>query len=175
VVNDTIKRKLVQRALMPGASRLTDISRQSGVPYNTLWKWVQKAKLAGVSQQPPKSEPPAQRPDDRTPQDKLRIVLAAAGLPDEELGAFMRREGIHEADLSAWREALEQAALASLGGPGTTSAKERASAQTIRALKAELRRKDKALAETAALLILQKKVLAIWGDEDESTQSENDD
>jgi transposase-like protein len=84
VVNDTIKRKLVQRALMPGASRLTDISRQSGVPYNTLWKWVQKAKLAGVSQQPPKSEPPAQRPDDRTPQDKLRIVLAAAGLPDEE-------------------------------------------------------------------------------------------
>lgn len=159
---------------MPGAPPLKQLAMQAGVSHGALRQWVRQAKLAGVSQQPPKSEPPAQRPDDRTPQDKLRIVLAAAGLADEALGAFLRREGIHEADLTAWREALHEAALVSLAGPGTVSAKEKSSTQTIRSLRAELRRKDKALAETAALLILQKKVLAIWGDGDDDTTNEND-
>jgi transposase len=174
VYSQTIKRKLVQRALMPGAPPLKHLARQAGISRSALSTWVHQAKVGAVSQQPPKSEPPAQRPDDRTPQDKLRIVLAAAAVPDEELGAFMRREGIHEADLSAWREALQEAALVSLGGPSVVSAKEKSTTQTIRALRAELRRKDKALAETAALLILQKKVLTIWGDGDDGTTPETD-
>ena len=46
-------------------------------------------------------------------------------------------------------------------------------AKRIRALEKELNRKDKALAETAALLVLKKKVQEIWGDEDDLTARSN--
>jgi hypothetical protein len=48
-----------------------------------------------------------------------------------------------------------------------------AEAKRVRELERELRRKEKALAETAALLVLKKKAAAIWGDEDDSTESKN--
>ena len=172
--NKSFKRKLVQQALMPGAPSVAALARTAGVSDSALWRWVQEAKLAAVSE-PTNPPAPPQRPDDRKPEDKVRIVLQAANLSDEELGAFLRREGVHEADLAAWREALQEAAIASLGGASNASAKEKADARRIRELEAELRRKDKALAETAALLILQKKVLAIWGDEDDDTKPENGD
>jgi transposase-like protein len=123
---------------------------------------------------PPKPPKGPRRPEDRPAQEKLRIVLAAHGLADEELGAFLRREGVHEADLGAWRQALHEAALASLGGPGSETAKERADTKRIKQLESEIRRKDKALAETAALLILKKKVLEIWGDGDDDTKPASD-
>jgi len=111
---------------------------------------------------------------DRSAAEKLRIVMAAATVPDAELGAFLRREAVHEADLAEWRRLLEEAALASLGSPSSEMAKGKSASKRIRALEAELRRKDKALAETAALLILKKKVLAIWGDEADDTSPESD-
>jgi len=65
-----------------------------------------------------------------------------------------------------------------LGGLGKRSNAEKPSRRNpdvkrIRSLEKELRRKDKALAETAALLVLKKKVQEIWGDEDENTTRRN--
>jgi len=173
--NKQFRAKLIQQALRPGAGTIAEVARQTGVPMGTLWHWVQQAKLNGVPKPPPPPDASAKRPDDRSPEDKLRIVMAANGLSEDELGAFLRREGVHEADLVEWRQALHEAALASLAGAGAVAAKEKNEAKRIRELETELRRKDKALAETAALLILQKKVLAIWGDEDDDTKPGNDD
>lgn len=155
---------------------MAEFARRTDVPQSTLWGWVKRAKLGSVTKpKPPQFADRPRRPEDRPAEEKLRIVLAAHGLPDEELGAFLRREGVHEADLEAWRQALHGAALASLGGPGSEAAKERADTKRIKQLESEIRRKDKALAETAALLILKKKVLEIWGDGDDDTKSESDD
>jgi transposase-like protein len=172
--NKRFKAKLIQQALLPSALPISELARSAGVPQSTLWNWVEGAKLRSVTHP---SKPPEipQRPADRSPEEKLRIVLAAHGLSDEGLGTFLRREGVHEADLAEWRVALHEAALASLGGPASTAVKEKADAKRIRELEAEVRRKDKALAETAALLILKKKVLAIWGDGDDGTKPESDD
>jgi transposase-like protein len=172
--NKQFKAKLVQRALLADGPSVRELARSAGVSRSALWKWVEEAKLHAVTA-PPKLPDPPKRPDDRKPEEKLRIVLAAHGLSDDELGEFLRREGVHEADLTEWRQALQEAALASLGGPASTTAKEKTDAKRIRELEGELRRKDKALAETAALLILKKKVLAIWGDGDDDTKPENDD
>jgi hypothetical protein len=104
------------------------------------------------------------RPADRTPDEKLALVLEASRLGDEELGEFLRRNGLHEADLSRWRgEALSGLGNRRQANPRGTEVKR------IRELEKELRRKDKALAEAAALLVLQKKVQAIWGDGDDDT------
>lgn len=58
-------------------------------------------------------------------------------------------------------------------GKQSTTKKSTTEAKQIRGLENELRRKDKALAETAALLVLKKKVQAIWGDEDDYTVGKN--
>jgi hypothetical protein len=109
------------------------------------------------------------RPEERSAEEKFRLVLESGALTDAELGEFLRRHGIHEADLAAWREA----ALGGLGvQPGASTRS--SDARRVRELEKELRRKDKALAETAALLVLQKKVRAIWGDEDDDTKPGND-
>jgi transposase len=100
-----------------------------------------------------------------TSAEKLRVVTAASGLTGTALGAFLRREGLHEAQLTAWREAAETA----LGAPARPRPGASLEAQRIRELERELRRKDKALAETAALLVLKKTVQAIWGDGDATT------
>ncbi len=97
------------------------------------------------------------------------MVAQAEGLSGDALGEFLRREGVHEADLAEWRSA----ALVALGTRAKTPATS-GDSRRVRELERELLRKDKALAETAALLVLKKKVQDYWGDEDDSTKKETD-
>jgi transposase-like protein len=106
------------------------------------------------------------RPRDWPPEEKLQAVIEAESLCAEELGAFLRRTGLHEAQLQEWRTII----LAGLRGqPLRPSASAGAEGRRIRELEKELDRKDKALAETAALLVLKKKAHDIWGDADAPT------
>src|SRR5262249_48623407 len=107
------------------------------------------------------------RAQDWTSEQKLRVVLESLKLSEEELGAFLRREGLHEADLREWRES----ALEALEPASKKRTKE---TKRVRELEKELRRKEKALAEAAALLVLQKKVQAIWGAGDDDTDEESE-
>lgn len=90
----------------------------------------------------------------------MDVVVRAEGLEGEDLGAFLRGEGVHLAELEQWRELAREA---------LSGARRKAPSKELRQLKAELARKEKALAETAALIVLKKKVAAIWGDEDDDT------
>ena len=98
----------------------------------------------------------------------MRLVFAAEALAAKDLGALLRREGVHDAELEAWRTTVKTAAVAALNGTTSNGTPARsAERKRILELERELRRKDKALAEAAALLILEKKVQAIWGDGDD--------
>ena len=93
------------------------------------------------------------------------MVVEAAALNEAERGEYCRQRGLYPEQLQAWRRACEQAnadKTASRPKHGDAAAPRR-----IRELERELRRKEKALAEAAALLVLRKKAQAIWGkDED---------
>ena len=109
-------------------------------------------------------------PNNWNPEEKLKLVLEAASLSDDQLGEFLRRKGLHETHLQQWRLQM----LNGLDEPKKVkSKKSSAKAKQIRELEKELRRKDKALAETAALLVLKKKALQIWGDGDDDTTGKN--
>ena len=90
---------------------------------------------------------------ERTGTDKLRIVQEAATLDEAALGALLRREGLQRADLTAWRQAAEPALEPA---PPKPKAGPSAEAKRVQELERELVRKDRALAETAALLVLKK-------------------
>jgi hypothetical protein len=162
--------------LMPSGPSANKLSQEVGIGQPTLSRWLREAttlepvtKRRKRSKQQPTTTPTPRRPEERSAEEKLRLVLEVGGLTDAELGEFLRRHGVHEADLAAWREAA-------LGGLGVQPAASTRSndARRIREFEKELRRKDKALAETAALLVLQKKVRAIWGDGDDDTKPGND-
>jgi len=166
---------MIRKMTGPSAMSATALAEESGVSQASLSRWLQLAGTVGdMSKRTAKDKSQgsgvSQRPQDWTFLEKLRVVVEAASLPDEELGAFLRREGVHEAQLNEWRVAAAEAL-------DFSRSKERkaTSAQTkrIRELERELRRKDKALAETAALLVLKKKAAAIWGDGDDDTESKS--
>jgi transposase-like protein len=84
--------------------------------------------------------------------------MESSELSGEELGAYLRREGVHPDQLAIWRRALQDG-----------YDQDKATKRYIGQLEREIRRKDKALAEAAALALLKKKVDAIWGVEDDDT------
>ena len=164
------KAKMVQKML--GGRSANSLAQEIGVNQPTLSKWLRDASSVGVVKRREQSEPgktEGRRPDDWSAEEKLEAVLEAKRLSGTELGEFLRRRGLHEEQLREW----EAAAIDSLRGRKATG--KSAEAKRVKELERELRRKEKALAEAAALLVLRKKANALWGDEDASTESKNDD
>jgi transposase len=99
-------------------------------------------------------------------------VLEAHGLGDHELGELLRRRGVHREQLDAWRALLDEAFARS------TPSRRSPEGKRIKQLERELARKDRALAETAALLVLQKKLHLLFpegqADEDDDTDNGSD-
>lgn len=171
--SETFKAQMVQKLTRPGSPSATELSKEVGVHQSTLSRWVRQARSVpepwrGTLSSPEESRRtmPPRRPQDWTAEEKYAVMMKAASLADEELGGWLREKGLHEANLKQWRQEM----IKGLAEPKACSSS-RSSAETrrIRELERELTRKEKALAEAAALLILKKKVQALWGDEDDTT------
>ena len=163
----TFKSRMVSKMIGPHAMSANALSAEVGIGQPTLSRWLREARtVSGMAKKPSRSKQRVrpQRPQDWSWEAKLRVVAESRHLDDEELGAFLRKEGLHQAQLDEWSETARLSLSVRKGSKKTS-----AEAKRIRALERELRRKEKALAETAALLVLQKKVRAIWGDEDDDT------
>ena len=101
-------------------------------------------------------------PDRLNSQDKFHLVVESAALNEQELGEFCRRRSVFPEQLASWREACTGA---NEPRPGREdSADNRKLARRNAELEGELRRMEKALAEAAALLMLQKKVRDLWAE-----------
>jgi len=159
---------MVERMAGPERISATRLAEDVGVPQPTLSRWLREAPKVAPMANKKKSRKgeTTKRPNRRTADDKLRIVLEAAQLRDEELGAFLRQEGVHEAQLLEWQASVK-AALSPKSK--RSSGKASPEAKRIRELEKDLRRKEKALAEVTALLALKKRIAEIWGDEDDDT------
>lgn len=169
------REQMIAKLISPRGPSVYELAAKVGVHQTTLSRWLREAttvrRTMSDEQQNGGRPPRARRPEDLSPADKLRILREAARREGHELGAFLRREGVHEADLERWRSTADEAALAALAGRRQRSAEQK----RLRKLESELRRKDKALAEAAALLVLEKKVQALWGDrEDDDTSGSNE-
>ena len=160
------KRRMVDRMIGDEGISLAALSRESGINKASLCKWRQDVirEIAMSDSQ----DAPDRRPDELSPQEKLQAVLETGGMPDDKLGEYLRRKGLQEVHLEEWRLLVAKGGLEALQGK-VTKARITSEAKQVRRLQKELQRKDKALAEAAALLVLQKKVQRIWGDEDDDT------
>ena len=163
--SEGFKKRMIERICGPEAISLSQLSREIGVSPASLSRWSSAARRAASSHTDAKVNTVTEklRPQDRSPEEKLRLVIEAGSLSDDELGAFLRTNGIHKAQLDQWREEA-------IGGlkPKPRKRTLARDKKRIRSLEKDLKRKEKALAEAAALLMLQKKVQALFSqDEDE--------
>jgi len=166
--SEKYKSKIVARMTGPEGSSANALSMELGVSQPTISRWFRNARrLPSMENRVPgDNAAPKKKSRSRwTAEDKLRLVREAAEHADAELGAFLRKNGLHSADLEEWRSlvtALEQPKTKKKRKP---SLEER----RIGDLQKELNRKDRALAEVTALLALKKKVDMLWGDEEDDT------
>jgi len=146
---------MLRRLIGPDAVSANTLAEEVGVGQTVLSRWLRESRTVEPMTSSKKKQ--------WTGAEKLRVVIDARGLSETDLGALLRREGLHETDLTAWQAAAEAALIALL------LRRRHRDQRRIHELEREVRRKDAALAETAALLVLKKKVQEIWGDEDDAT------
>ena len=152
------KESIVAKALTRGDTSLRHIASDCGVSYSTLQSWL-SLKRQGLSLKRNKRSRSSKEGFQTQP---LEHLLATSSLDEEAIGAYCREQGIHRFQLTQWRDYLMKNDL-----DKKKSDSSRNEIQALRKenklLKKDLRRKDKALAETSALLILKKKADLIWG------------
>ena len=140
---------------------LTSLSEEVGVPRTTIYQWIKKAEAD-------KNKPAVIKPTHKwTSEDKFHVVLETAPLSEAELSEYCRRKGIYVDDVKTWRNQCLKANLNEKEDSKELKESLKAEKQLNKELQKELRFKEKALAETAALLVLRKKANAIWGDPEE--------
>jgi transposase-like protein len=142
---------------------VAQISAELGIHVVTLYNWRKAWRLQG--EVVPASE---KDPEGWGATDKFTVVLETAGLNATELSAYCRERGLYPEQVQRWRQASQDANEKPVLTLKEQKELERLRAQDqkeIKRLKQELRRKEKALAEAAALLIASKKIQAFWGED----------
>jgi transposase len=149
------KKRMLEKLTGKEAVSARHLSRSTGISQETLSRWLREARSLPIM------------PSDKRKQkswsidEKIRVLAQARELSGAELTALLDKEGLLLADLEQWRLALDE---------GTASV---ATTKRIRKLERELARKEKVLAEAAALLVLKKKLDHLWEDEDDDTDEES--
>ena len=168
----SFKIQAVEKALeRANGVTVKDIADDLGVGHSTLGKWIalaRKQKLEPVQDNEVPRMTVNKRPQDWNAEEKLNMVIACASLDEEKVSELCRKQGVFPHHIKQWKQDFVN------GQSSNTTVNTRSDNKTLRqenkALKKELNRKDKALAETAALLVLQKKVNAIWGNDEDNSQ-----
>jgi len=152
------KESIIKKMMPPNPVSVPQLCKETGVSDVTLYKWRKDYRNRGIAVPGDNS-----RPDDWTAEDKLAVVIETAGLNSARLGEYCRSKGLYPEQIDQWK----MAALSGYQRNGQAEKEKNRHRQEdkkqIKRLESELRRKEKALAETAALLVLSKKCEAIWG------------
>jgi len=161
-----LKESTVAKMLPPNNVSVAQLARDMGIPRDTLYGWRRQA--GGQASRPATSATPM---GVLSSEEKFAVVVETATLNELELGAYCRRKGLFAEQIIAWRDTCRQA-NAPLPSKAER-AEQRAEREQIQRLNRELQRKDRALAEAAALLVLQKKVRAIWEESEDAPPPKN--
>jgi transposase-like protein len=172
--SESMKARMIKRLTGPNAMSAAALSRETGISEASLSRWLNAAGTVAEMSKKTRQlrRNPSRRAEDWTAEEKLAVVMEAAALPEDELGAFVRRKGLHLEQLKQWRELVLDGAAGALESPTRRKSAKRGPTpeqKRIRELERQLHRKEKALAEAAALLVLKKKHEALFGDEEDDT------
>lgn len=160
-ISNERKQSILNKMSGPDRKTIRDLAKEEGISEATLYNWRKEARSLGRLL-PDHDD----SPEGWSSLDKFNAVLETAPLSEAQLSEYCRKNGLYPEQIHQWREACKRAndyAASARSHQERTQRQERA---RMRKLEKDLQRKEKALAEAAALLILRKKAEAIWGEED---------
>lgn len=159
--SEAFKQMAVKRYLLRKNKTVEEIQSELGISSGSLYRWLKKYNghdnLADMYQS-------GKRPQDWSAQEKMKACLEFAELSGDSQGEFLRKEGLCSNNIEQWQSRCLEALSSSRDNTVSRSDFNHAQ-QRIKDLERDLSRKNKALAETAALLVLKKKAGFLWGDE----------
>jgi len=151
-------KEAVIKKVQKGGKPHHEIASEAGIGRSTLTYWLKNHKKDGNKNLTEKEK----RPQDWAVEQRLNALMETGAMPEGERASWCRKRGVFSHHLEQWKKDI-----LSLSTPNNSALKFKENARLKKenaALKKELNRKDKALAETAALLVLKKKADFIWGD-----------
>jgi transposase-like protein len=156
------KESILRRMMPPENRSVPELAKESGIAEQTLYTWRRNLKSQGV---PVPGN--GKNAVEWSSADKFGVVLETARMNEAELAEYCRSKGLFVEQVADWREACQQANAAPAERNRELREQVKTDRKEIKQLKKDLQRKEKALAEAAALIILRKKAQAIWGEPEE--------
>jgi transposase len=149
------KASIVQKISSPGGPSVAQMARELGVHYTSVRNWVKNHANTRAMK----------NSKDWTPEAKLEAIIKTATMSENELGEYLRANGLHSADIEQWKQDF-YGAQKSAGRPKLDPELVQLRDEK-KELSKDLKRKDRALAEMSARIVLLKKSRLIWGDSEE--------
>lgn len=150
------RNSVLKKVLPPENRSIREVSKETGVSEQTIRNWLLRLKDDNLN--PEEGEI---SPEQRSPSEKMSLILESRSLSSETKGEWLRKNGIHSEHLVLWEQELREQVNDKSSKEKETIKKQK---KKIKSLEKELERKEKALAEMAALMVLKKKAEALWGE-----------
>lgn len=160
--SNEFKDKIVSRMLAPNNESISKISKETGISSATLSNWRGKVRNSG------KAVPAGTKETERwSSQDKFLIVMETASMNEIEVSRYCREKGLYIEQVKVWKDVCMQANGGIAEEASRLNKELKTKDKEIKVLSNELQRKEKALAETAAILVLRKKFNTLLGTDEE--------
>lgn len=157
-----MKESILKRMMPPHNEPIRTISEEVGITETTLYKWRKEARMNGNA-----TPGDGQGSEEWNSEDKFLIVMETYTMNEAELAEYCRKKGLYKEQIEAWRGACVHANGLAFSQTKQLNQELKEEKKRAKTLEKDLRKKEKALAEAAALLLLRKKAQAIWGDQED--------
>jgi|SRR5690625_879535 len=156
------KEAIIKRMMPPNNESVAQIAKEEGISDATLYNWRKKAREAGVA-----IPGNGQTSDKWSSQDKFLVVMETFTMNEMELAEYCRKKGLYREQIEDWKSVCLKANAQAFDQSKQLNSALKEEQKRSKQLEKDLQKKEKALAEAAALLLLRKKAQAIWGDDEE--------
>ncbi len=153
------KNNILKKVLPPESRLISEVCKETGVSDQTIRNWLKLLKDDTLN-----SSDSEISPESRNPSEKMTLLLEGRSIEPKKLGEWLRKNGLHTEHLSLWEQELRDKIL---DKDKNEKQKNNELKKKYKILEKELLRKEKALAEMAALLVLKKKAENLWGDNED--------
>lgn len=156
------KASVLKKLLPPHNLSILKVAELEGISEATLYNWRIKAKQQGVP------VPGSGKTSDKwSAEAKFAVVMETASMSESELSTYCRSKGLYSEQVKQWKHACIEGQRSEASRRKLEREQGKKDKKKIKGLERELARKEKALAETAALLVLRKKYNALWEEKED--------
>jgi len=148
------KESQIKKVLPPSGRSIKKVAEEAGISEQTLRNWINKGKEGTLQNGNTVSGM------GRSPREKLNLVIESRTVTEHKMGQWLREKGLHTEHITQYEQELRDMVE-------NNNYKEKEKIKLLekqnKELQKELRKKEKALAEMAALYTLKKKAADLWG------------